>query len=47
MRAKREGIFFIWIPYNALKSPDSTKETQGNPSYFAWLYLELLGFTCS
>jgi hypothetical protein len=25
-------IFFIWIRYNALKSPDSAKEKQGNPS---------------
>jgi hypothetical protein len=27
-----------------LKSPDSAKENQGNPSFFAWNYLDLLGF---
>jgi hypothetical protein len=26
------GIFFIWIRYNPLKSPNSAKEIQGNPS---------------
>jgi hypothetical protein len=27
-----------------LKSPDSAKENEGNPSFFAWNYLDLLGF---
>jgi hypothetical protein len=36
--------FFIWIRCNPLKSPDSAKGFQGNPSYFAWIYLVLLGF---
>jgi hypothetical protein len=35
--------FFIWIRRNPLKSPDSTKGIQGNPSLFAWFYLVLLG----
>jgi hypothetical protein len=29
---------------NPLKSPDSAKEKQGNPSLFAWFYLVLLAF---
>jgi hypothetical protein len=33
--------FFIWIRRNPLKSPDSTKEIQGNPSYFPWIHLDL------
>jgi hypothetical protein len=35
--------FFTWIRGNPLKSPDSAKEKQGNPSFFAWFYLDLLG----
>jgi hypothetical protein len=27
-----------------LKRPDSTKEIQGNASYFPWIYLDFLGF---
>jgi hypothetical protein len=27
-----------------LKSPDSAKEKQGNPSFFPWIYLDLLAF---
>jgi hypothetical protein len=27
-----------------LKSPDSAKEKQGNPSLFAWFYLVFLAF---
>jgi hypothetical protein len=38
-----EKIFFIWIRRNPLKSPDSAKGIQGNPSFFAWFYLVLLG----
>jgi hypothetical protein len=34
--------FFIWIPGNPLKSLDSTKGTQGNPSPFS---LVLFGFS--
>ena len=37
----QEKNFFIWIRRNPLKSPDSTKEIQGNPSYFPWIYLDL------
>jgi hypothetical protein len=39
--------FFIWIRRNPLKSPESAKGIQGNPSFFpwyffgfAWIYLE-------
>jgi hypothetical protein len=34
--AESEGgkDFFIWIRCNPLKSPDSAKEIQGNPSFF-------------
>jgi hypothetical protein len=39
--------FFIFFSCNPLKSPDSTKENQGNPSLFAWFYLVLFGFICS
>jgi hypothetical protein len=35
--------FFIWIGRNPLKSPDSDKLNQGNPSDFAWFYLDLFG----
>lgn len=44
IQCDRRRIFFIWIRGNPLKSPDSTKEIQGNPSYFPWIYLDLLGF---
>jgi hypothetical protein len=40
----RQEDFFIWIRRNPLKSPESTKEIQGNPSFFPWFYLDLLGF---
>jgi hypothetical protein len=36
--------FLIWIRCNPLKSPDSAKEKQGNPSLFPWFYLVLLRF---
>jgi hypothetical protein len=32
--------FFIWIRRNPLKSPDSAKGIQGNPSFFVWIYLD-------
>ena len=38
-----EADFFIWIPRNPLKRPDSTKGIQGNASYFAWIFLDFLG----
>jgi hypothetical protein len=38
--------FFIWIRCNPLKSPDSAKGIQGNPSLFPWFYLVFLGFIC-
>jgi hypothetical protein len=38
------GENFIWIRRNPLKSHDSAKEKQGNPSLFAWFYLVLLAF---
>jgi hypothetical protein len=41
LRAKE---FFIWIRCNPLKSPDSAKGIQGNPSLFVWFSLDLLGF---
>jgi hypothetical protein len=41
------GKFFIWILCNPLKSPDSAKGIQGNPSFFPWFYLVLLGFIWS
>jgi hypothetical protein len=31
--------FFIWIRHNPLKSPESAKGIQGNPSSFPWFYL--------
>jgi hypothetical protein len=37
-------IFFIWIHCNPLKSPNSAKGIQGNPSLFPWFYLDLLAF---
>jgi hypothetical protein len=39
----KEKKFFIWIRYNPLKSPYSTKGMQGNPSLFIWIYLVRLG----
>jgi hypothetical protein len=43
----REGArrkdFFIWIRSNPLKSPDSAKRIQGNPSNFIWISLDLFG----
>jgi hypothetical protein len=36
--------FFIWIRCNPLKRLDSGKEKQGNSSFFAWIYLDLLAF---
>jgi hypothetical protein len=44
--AESEGgkDFFIWIRCNPLKSPDSAKEIQRNPSFFPWFYLVFLGF---
>jgi hypothetical protein len=41
---KADKIFFIWIRRNPLKSPESAKGIQGNPSFFAWNYLGFLGF---
>jgi hypothetical protein len=41
----KAGENFIWIRRNPLKSPDSAKEKQGNPSLFAWFYLVLLAFS--
>jgi hypothetical protein len=35
--------FFYFFARNPLKSPDSDEQIQGNPSYFAWFYLDLLG----
>src|ERR1700729_1064365 len=43
-RLLKETKFFIWIRCNPLKSPESAKGIQGNPSFFAWFYLDLLGF---
>jgi hypothetical protein len=39
--------FFIWIRRNPLKSPESAKGIQGNPSLFPWISLVLLGFIWS
>jgi hypothetical protein len=41
LKWKRE--IFVWIRRNPLKSPDSTKGIQGNPSLFPWFYLGFLG----
>jgi hypothetical protein len=46
-RVKGRGIFFIFFSRNSLKSPDSAKGIQGNPSFFPWFYLDLLGFIWS
>jgi hypothetical protein len=41
----REGKdFFIWISCNPLKSLESAKGIQGNPSLFPWISLVLFGF---
>jgi hypothetical protein len=40
-RLAKEKKFFIWIRCNPLKSPDSAKGIQGNPSNFIWIYLVL------
>jgi hypothetical protein len=39
----KEKKFFIWIRCNPLKSPDSAKGIQGNPSLFIWISLVSLG----
>jgi hypothetical protein len=38
------GEFFPWIRRNPLKSPESAKGIQGNPSFFPWISLDFLGF---
>jgi hypothetical protein len=39
VREPRRGRnFSIWIPRNPLKSPESAKGIQGNPSLFPWFY---------
>jgi hypothetical protein len=43
-RPKPAEDFFIWIRRNPLKSPNSAKEIQGNPSLFPWFSLVFLGF---
>jgi hypothetical protein len=43
---RRGKDFFIWIRRNPLKSPDSAKGIQGNPSFFPWFYLDFLAFIC-
>jgi hypothetical protein len=35
--------FFYFFAHNPLKSPDSDEQIQGNPSFFAWFYLDLFG----
>jgi hypothetical protein len=35
--------FFVWIPCKSLKSPESAKGIQGNPSLFLWISLDLFG----
>ena len=45
--SERAGNFFIWIRRNPLKSPESAKGIQGNPSLFAWIPLVFLGFPWS
>jgi hypothetical protein len=44
---KKGKNFFIWIRRNPLKSPESAKGIQGNPSLFPWISLVLLGFIWS
>jgi hypothetical protein len=36
-RDETGGDFFIWIRRNPLKSPESAKGIQGNPSDFPWI----------
>ena len=38
------GAFFVWIAGNPLKSPESDKGIQENPSPFSWSGLVWLGF---
>jgi hypothetical protein len=35
--------FSYFFSRNPLKSPDSDEQNQGNPSKFAWFYLDLFG----
>jgi hypothetical protein len=44
-KGKTGKNFFIWNRRNPLKSPDSAKGIQGNPSFFVWIPLDFLGFT--
>jgi hypothetical protein len=39
--SRREKVFYFFA-CNPLKSPDSAKEMQANPSNFAWIYLDFL-----
>ena len=41
-RVERKPDFFIWIRRNPLKSPDSAKGIQGNPSDFSLVFLLFL-----
>jgi hypothetical protein len=40
---RRESDFLFGFLANPLKSPDSDEQNQGNPSNFAWFYLDLFG----
>jgi hypothetical protein len=43
---RHESDFFYFFAHNPLKAPirtNKTKEIQGNPSFFAWFYLDLFG----
>jgi hypothetical protein len=40
----KEKNFFAWIRRKPLKSPESAKGIQGNPSLFSWNCLDFLGF---
>jgi hypothetical protein len=42
-RVASESDFFIFFRRNPLKSPESAKGIQGNPSFFAWFSLVFLG----
>jgi hypothetical protein len=42
--AQGRKIFLIWIRRNPLKCPESTKEIQGNASFFPWIPLDFLAF---
>jgi hypothetical protein len=44
-KGKTGKNFFIWNRRNPLKSPDSAKGIQGNPSFFVWIPLDFLGFS--